>query len=79
MDRLPMNPVPQPTWRKPAGILLILLLIALWAVIVATVADALGGLPWPLKALFFVVAGLVWILPLKPLLRWMELGRFRQE
>ena len=29
-----------------------------------------------LQALFYLVAGLVWILPLKPLLRWMETGHF---
>ncbi|MFL6845873.1 MAG: DUF2842 domain-containing protein [Allosphingosinicella sp.] len=69
---------PQPTWRKPAGILLILLLIAAWAAIVATLAGKLPALPWPLKALFFIAAGLVWILPLKPLLRWMEIGKWRE-
>ena len=70
--------IDRPSWRKPAGTLLILILIAVWAVIVATVADRLGGLPWPLKALFFVAAGIVWILPLKPLLRWMEAGKWRE-
>jgi hypothetical protein len=64
-----------PSWRKPAGIALILLLIIVWAVLVATVAGRLDGWPWPLLALFFVATGIVWILPLKPLLRWMERGR----
>ena len=68
----------KPTWRKPAGILLILLLIAIWAFVVVTAAEMLPSLPWPAKALFFVAAGIVWILPLKPLLRWMELGRWRE-
>jgi di/tricarboxylate transporter len=68
----------RPTWRKPAGILLLLALIAFWGFIVVTVAEALPPLPWPVKALFFVVAGIVWILPLKPLLRWMELGKWRK-
>ncbi|MDB5693006.1 MAG: hypothetical protein JWO81_2069 [Alphaproteobacteria bacterium] len=68
----------KPSWRKPAGIFLILLLIAVWAWIVATVADLLPGMAWPVRALFFVTAGLVWILPLKPLLRWIELGRWRE-
>ena len=67
----------KPSWRKPAGIVLILLLIAVWSVLVVTVADHLAGLAWPLEALFFLVAGIAWILPLKPLLRWMETGRFR--
>jgi hypothetical protein len=74
MDRLPVKP----TWRKPAGILFILLLIAGWAVLVANGAELLAGLPWPVHALYFTVAGIVWILPLKPLLQWMETGRFRR-
>lgn len=67
----------QPTWRKPAGVGLILLLIAVWAVIVASLAGLLEGLPWPVHALYYTVAGIVWILPLKPLLRWMETGKGR--
>jgi len=71
VDRLPVD---QPSWRKPAGIFLILLLIVVWSVAVATVAERIRGWPWPLEALFFVVAGLVWILPLRPLVRWMQSG-----
>ena len=64
-----------PSWRKPAGIALILLLILVWAVAVASAAPLLDGLPWPVHALFYLATGLVWILPLKPLLGWMETGR----
>lgn len=73
-----MTAPPQPSWRKPAGIGLILLLITVWAVAVASVATLLTGLPWPAHALYYTVAGIVWILPLKPLLRWMEIGRWRK-
>jgi hypothetical protein len=72
MDRLPGS-----SWRKPAGIGLILLLILVWAVIVATIAGLLGNIAWPIQLIFYLVAGIVWILPLKPLLRWMETGRWR--
>ena len=67
----------QPTWRKPAGMGLILLLITAWATIVASLAGHIGDLAWPVQAVFYLAAGLVWILPLKPLLRWMETGRWR--
>jgi len=66
----------KPTWRKPAGIVLILLLIAGWAVLVVSGADLIAGLPWPVHAAYFLIAGLAWIAPLKPLLRWMETGRW---
>jgi len=67
----------EPTWRKPAGMGLILLLILVWTVLVVSAADLLAGLPWPVHALYYLVAGIIWILPLKPLLRWMETGRWR--
>ena len=66
-----------PSWRKPAGIGLILLLILLWSVLVVSASDLLSGLPWPVHAVYYIIAGIVWILPLKPLLRWMETGRWR--
>ena len=67
-----------PTWRKPAGIFLILALIAVWSAIVVILADRIAGAAWPLKALFFLVAGTIWIAPLRPLLRWMEIGKWRE-
>ena len=67
----------QPSWRKPAGTLLILALIVGWAAIVVTIAGWIGAMPWPVELAFYVIAGVAWILPLKPLLRWMETGRWR--
>ena len=68
---------PRPSWRKPFGALLILLLIAVWAVIVASFADLMEGLPWPVFVPYYLIAGIVWIYPVKPLLRWIETGSFR--
>ena len=77
MGEVPVTP-PEPTWRKPAGIGLILLLIVVWAVLVVSLAQLLEGLPWPIHAVYYLVAGIAWILPLKPLLRWMETGKWRE-
>ncbi len=68
----------QPSWRKPAGIFLILLAIAAWAVGAVMLVEALA-LPAFAEALILVAAGFawLWVLPMKRLLRWMELGRFR--
>ena len=68
----------EPSWRQPVGILLILLLIAGWAMLVASAAPWLDGAPRWLHVLYYLVAGLAWVLPLKPLLRWMETGRWRR-
>ncbi len=68
---------PQPSWRKPAGIFLILLLITAWAALIVTLSRWVSNWPVLLQAPFYLIAGIVWILPLKPLLRWMELGTWR--
>lgn len=75
MNDEPTNP--QPSWRKPAGMAMILTLILVWAFLVASLSPWVGGWPILVQALFYLAAGIVWILPLKPLLRWMELGRWR--
>jgi predicted membrane channel-forming protein YqfA (hemolysin III family) len=69
--------VTEPSWRKPAGIFAIIGLIALWAVLVASLSTQVGEWPVLAQALFYLVAGIAWILPLKPLLRWMETGKFK--
>jgi hypothetical protein len=63
-----------PSWRKPAGAFAILLLIAGWAVAVASLSGLIGRLPALVQALVYLVAGVIWILPLRPLLIWMEGG-----
>ena len=73
-----MNAPYAPSWRKPAGIFLILLLIAAWAILVATAATLVEGWPTLAQVPFYLAAGIAWILPLKPLLRWMETGRLRK-
>jgi hypothetical protein len=65
-----------PSWRKPVGMFLILAIIVVWAALVASLSDMTATWPWPAQLLFYIVAGIAWIAPLKPLLRWMETGRF---
>ena len=71
--------VEKPSWRKGVGIAGILLLIALLAVLVASFSNVVGRWPMLVQALFYLVIGVIWIAPLKPLLRWMEIGRFRAD
>ena len=66
-----------PSWRKPVGALAIVALILLWVVLVASFSAEISLLPVWAQLILYVVLGLVWILPLKPLLRWMEIGSFR--
>lgn len=66
----------EPSWRKPAGIFGILAYIAIWAIVVASLSGTVGGWPILLQAIFYLVAGIIWIAPLKPVLKWMETGHF---
>ena len=67
---------PQPSARKLVGIALILLIILVWAALVASLAPFVGSWPVLIQAPFYLVVGLAWIIPLKPLVRWIETGRF---
>jgi len=68
---------PQPSWRKPVGMLLILLIIAIWGVLVASLSPWIGALPVLAQTVIYVATGIIWILPMRPLLIWMETGRWR--
>ena len=68
-----------PSWRKGAGIAAILLLILFWAVLIATFASTVGRWPIFVQALFYLVVVIAWIAPLKPLLRWSQTGRWRND
>ena len=66
-----------PSSRKLLGIAIIVLLILIWAALVASLAPVIGKLPILVQGAFYLVMGIVWISPLKPLLRWAETGRWR--
>ena len=66
----------QPSARKLVGAGLIVLIIAVWAALVASLARFVGTWPVLIQAPFYLAMGLVWIIPMKPLVRWMETGRF---
>lgn len=72
--------VNEPSWRKPVGMILIMLLLAIWCVAVVMILEALR-LPLWASAFAFIAGGVawLWLLPMKRLLRWMELGHFRDR
>lgn len=70
---------PQPAARKLVGIALILLIILAWAALVASLAPFVGSWPVLIQAPFYLVMGLAWIVPLRPLVRWIETGRFARR
>ena len=71
-----MNP-PEPSIRKLVGIAAILLLIVLWASFVASLARVVGHWPILVQAPYYLFMGIAWVIPLKPLIRWSESGKFK--
>lgn len=67
----------QPTWRKPVGILLLLLALMIYAGIVVTLVEPISRWPVLLQVPVWLVLGVAWLLPLKRFLIWMETGRWR--
>ena len=52
--------------------------IAVWALLIAALADVLAGWPILAQLAFYALTGIIWIAPLGPLLRWMETGKWRE-
>jgi predicted membrane channel-forming protein YqfA (hemolysin III family) len=73
----PMPQPPAPSSRKLAGIALILLLIVFLAAFVAALAQFVSHWPILAQAPYYLIMGTIWIIPLRPLIRWSESGRFR--
>ena len=59
--------------RKLIGTVAILLVVIVYGPLAMALADSRIALaPQPLQVVAYIVLGLVWILPLLPLIRWME-------
>jgi hypothetical protein len=59
------------------GIALIGAIILVWAAFVASLAPFVGRWPVLVQAPYYLVVGVVWAIPLKPLVRWIQTGSFR--
>ena len=68
-----MDPGP-PNWRMPAGVGAMVLWIILWAALVIHVVAWMEPLPQGVVAILYGIAGILWIVPLRPLMLWMYRG-----
>jgi membrane protein YdbS with pleckstrin-like domain len=71
-----MSPMREtPTWRIPFGIISLFVALMVYGVVIARYAPSLIG-SWSggAQTVVYVVLGLVWLLPLKRFLIWMETG-----
>ncbi len=64
-----------PTWRIPFGIVSLFVLLIVYGVIVARYApDIIENWGGAAQTVVYVVLGLIWLLPLRRFLIWMETG-----
>lgn len=69
----------KPNWRMPAGILIMIALILVVAIIALGLSAYMVQLPVLVQMIAYLVLGIIWILPLRPVMIWMETGRWRAE
>ena len=68
----------QPTWRIPIGVLALVAALLVYGGIVARLlAPALSR--WPVLAQLpvYLLLGVIWLVPLRRFMIWMETGRFK--
>jgi hypothetical protein len=58
--------------RKLVGSLLLLAWLVAYIAVAAVIGDRIAGEHWAWKVLYFPIAGIAWVLPLKPLIRWIH-------
>ncbi len=67
----------EPTWRIPVGILGLCVGLGIYGILIARYApDIIGGWPTLVQTVIYVVLGVIWLLPLRKFLTWMETGRW---
>lgn len=68
----------EPTWRIPIGILGLLIALLIYGVLVARyVAPWIEHWHALAQTPAYILLGVVWLLPLRRFLIWMETGRWR--
>jgi len=58
--------------RKLIGSLVIVAWMVAYIAVAAVVGDRISSEHWVWKLLYFPIVGVAWVLPLKPLLRWIH-------
>ena len=66
----------RPTWRKPAGIIVLVIALTAYAAAGAAFSGTIGQWHVLVQTVVYIVLGTIWLLPLRRFLIWMETGRW---
>lgn len=61
-----------PGLRKLLGSFGIIAWLVAWVAVAAVIGDRIASEHWGWKLLYFPIAGVAWVLPLRPLVNWMH-------
>lgn len=68
----------EPTWRIPVGMIALLIALTIYALVIARyVPEIIGDWHAGFQTIVYVFLGVLWLLPLKKFLSWMETGSTR--
>lgn len=70
-----------PRLRKAVGAVVMLTFVCVYAIVAMALADSrpVNEAPTLWRTLVYVVLGLAWVLPMMPLIVWMERGRLTRR
>lgn len=69
----------RPTLRSFIGTILIILIVSIYALLATTIATAtLATAPWWAHLLYFLLTGLLWVVPAMLVIKWMA-GPFKKK
>lgn len=68
----------EPSWRIPFGVLMLIGALLVYALVIARyVPELIGSWPALAQTPVYLILGVVWLLPLRRFLIWMETGRWK--
>ena len=69
----------RPKLRSFIGTILIILIVSIYALLATTIATAtLATAPWWAHLLYFLLTGLLWVIPAMLVIKWMA-GPFKKK
>ena len=69
----------RPKFRSLIGTILIILIVSIYALLATTIASAtLATAPWWAHLLYFLLTGLLWVVPAMLVIKWMA-GPIRKD
>ncbi|MEO0786118.1 MAG: DUF2842 domain-containing protein [Pseudomonadota bacterium] len=58
--------------RKPIAILALFAVLGVWIVVATMIGSEIATAPGLLQLIFYIVAGIGWVIPMRPIFMWMN-------